>query len=150
MLVILNSFGYMLKSSDFWVRDDPSGWWWRDTQILMKRLVASFHVVKSPFYLAKEINQVINCILSFGVGMSAFAQNKKVKKIFRSWCFHSFEVYSTYSSKMIDTSRKVSNFNRLFLKPNQFVYKKPPVVPGHRCESRVSMSRCRNVNTYTI
>ena len=36
--------------------------------------------------------------------------------------FHYFEVYSIDSSKMIDTSHEVSNFNQLFLKLNQFIY----------------------------
>ena len=40
--------------------------------------------------------------------------------IFR-FCFHSFEVYSIDSSKMIGNSPEVSNFNRLFLKLNRFI-----------------------------
>ena len=37
------------------------------------------------------------------------------------WCFHSFEVYSIDSSKMIGNSPEVLNFNQLFLKHNQFI-----------------------------
>ena len=41
--------------------------------------------------------------------------------IFR-FCFHSFEVYFFIdSSKMIGNFPEVSNFNRLFLKLNQFI-----------------------------
>ena len=40
--------------------------------------------------------------------------------IFR-FCFHSFEVYSIDSSKMIGNSPEVSNFNRLNLKLNRFI-----------------------------
>ena len=40
--------------------------------------------------------------------------------IFR-FCFHSFEVYSIDSSKMIGNFPEVSNFNRLFLKLNRFI-----------------------------
>ena len=35
--------------------------------------------------------------------------------------FHSFEVYSRYSSKMIGNSPEISNFNRLFLKLDPFI-----------------------------
>ena len=41
--------------------------------------------------------------------------------IFQFWCFHSFEVHSINSSKMIRNSSEVSNFNRLFLELNQFI-----------------------------
>ena len=40
--------------------------------------------------------------------------------IFWFW-FHSFEVYSIDSSKMIGNPPKVSNFNWLFLKLNRFI-----------------------------
>ena len=36
--------------------------------------------------------------------------------------FHSVEIYSIDSSKMIGNPPEVSNFNRLFLKLNQFIY----------------------------
>ena len=40
--------------------------------------------------------------------------------IFR-FCFHSFDVYSIDSSKMIGNPPEVSNFNWLFLKLNRFI-----------------------------
>ena len=33
---------------------------------------------------------------------------------------------------MINNSPKVSNFNRLFFKLNQFICNQPPILPGHR------------------
>ena len=51
--------------------------------------------------------------------------------IFR-FCFHSFEVYSRDSSKMIGKFPEVLNFNRLFLELNRFTCNQPPVLPGHR------------------
>ena len=42
--------------------------------------------------------------------------------IFRFWCFHSFEVYSSIdSSKMIGKFPDALNFNRLFLELNRFI-----------------------------
>ena len=40
-----------------------------------------------------------------------------------------FEIYSIDSSKMIGNSYEVSNFNRLFLKLNRFIWNWPPVLP---------------------
>ena len=52
---------------------------------------------------------------------------------FRLKCFHSFEeVYSSIdSSKMIGNSPELSNFDRLFLKLDRFIYNYS-VLPGHR------------------
>jgi hypothetical protein len=45
------------------------------------------------------------------------------------FCFHSFEVYSLYSSKMMCNAHEFSNFDRLFLKLNRFICNLPPVLP---------------------
>ena len=45
--------------------------------------------------------------------------NRLLVEIFQ-FCFHSFEVYSIDTSKMIGNSPEVSNFNRLFLRLNRF------------------------------
>ena len=47
------------------------GWWWRDTQISRKRLAIRLPAVKSLSTWHKPC-QVVNCLLCFGAGMSAF------------------------------------------------------------------------------
>jgi hypothetical protein len=49
---------------------------WRDTQFSRKRLAVRIPTVKSPLYLT-EICQVINYLLCFGVGLSAFYLKNK-------------------------------------------------------------------------
>jgi hypothetical protein len=54
--------------------------------------------------------------------------------IFR-FCFHSFEeVHAIDSSKTISNSPEVSNFNRLLLKLDQFIWNYLPDSPDHRFE----------------
>ena len=50
-----------------------------------------------------------------GQGPSDSKSNQFNVDIFQ-FCFHSFEVYSTDSSKMVGDSLEVSNFNQLFLR----------------------------------
>jgi hypothetical protein len=56
-----------------------------------------------------------------GQNPSDSKSNRLHVDIFR-FCFDSFEVHSIDSSKMIGNSPEVSNFNRLFLKLNRFIY----------------------------
>ena len=45
------------------------------------------------------------------------------------FCFHSFEIYSIDSSKMINNFPEVSNFNQVVFKLNQFICNQLPIPP---------------------
>ena len=65
------------------------------------------------------------------------------------FCFHSIEIYSSIdSSKTISNSIELSNFNRLFLKLNQFICNYITVssprtlIPNLKCSSILLHIRC--------
>ena len=60
------------------VRDDSksTGWWWRDTQISRKRLAVRF-LAMNLLSTWQNTCQVVNYLMCFGVGMSAFCLNQK-------------------------------------------------------------------------